>query len=413
MAEVQRSWQKRLLFPFSLWLFSRLLICAVMGAACLLPAPSGGIAATFDWKLFTAWDSDFYERIAVFGYKNPHSIAFFPLFPLIVRGVMALGLPFAVAGTLVNNLAFLAALIFIYNWVANSYSQSVARWTVIALAWFPLSIFGTVVYSEGLYLLFSSVALRAFEQKRYKWVVLGGALATATRPTAIPLIPTFLIVSWRERRKAKAYFASLASGLGLLLYSLYCQIYFQDALAFIHVQKAWQPVQDFFGQDWLKTIAQIVVGARNWQKGTIVDVWHPLLVVAICLSSYLLWRCDRKLGLVKTRYGFCFLGFILWLVAGNPLVNTTTVFGGMYLLWYFRALLSLTLFTYGIFSYVLIFSTGRTTSAERYVYGIVSIAIAFGILLSRYPRTGYIISAFLAFLLVLYSLRFAQHLWVA
>ena len=198
-----------------------------------------------------------------------------------------------------------------------------------------------------------------------------------------------------------------------MLYSLYCQIYFQDALAFIHVQKAWQPVQDFFGQDWLKTIAQIVVGARNWQKGTIVDVWHPLLVVAICLSSYLLWRCDRKLGLVKTRYGFCFLGFILWLVAGNPLVNTTTVFGGMYLLWYFRALLSLTLFTYGIFSYVLIFSTGRTTSAERYVYGIVSIAIAFGILLSRYPRTGYIISAFLAFLLVLYSLRFAQHLWVA
>jgi Gpi18-like mannosyltransferase len=405
-----QNWKYRLLFPLCLWLLSRLIICTAMLAITpLLPAPPGGIAATGGWNVFAAWDSNFYERIAIFGYNTPHAIAFFPLFPLLVRWLMTLGLPFIVAGTLVNNLAFLAALIFIYNWVASSHSISIARWTTVVLTLFPLSIFGTVIYSEGLYLLFSAVALRAFEQKRYWWVVLGGSLATATRPTAIALIPTFLIVSWREGRKLKAYVASLATGLGVFFYSLYCQIYFQDAFAFIHVQKAWQPAQDFFGQDWLKMLMQVAVGTRNWQRGTIVDVWHPLIIGFICVSSYLLWKSRFKLR----SYGLCLSVFVLWLVAGNPLINSAIAFGGIYLLWYCRSLLSNTLVTYGICSYALILSTGRTTSIERYVYAIVSVAVSLGVVLSRYPRTGYIVSAFFTLLLILYSLRFAQHLWVA
>ncbi|PSB32275.1 mannosyltransferase family protein [Chlorogloea sp. CCALA 695] len=405
-----QTWKYRLLFPLCLWLLSRLSIYIVMLAiAPLLPAPPGGIAVTVGWDVFAAWDSDFYERIAVFGHNTPHSVAFFPLFPLLVRGLMTLGLPFVVAGTLVNNLAFLAALIFIHNWVATSHSKSIARWTTVVLTLFPLSIFGTVIYSEGLYLLFSAVALRAFEQKRYGWVVLGGFLATATRPTAIALIPTFLIVSWREGRKLKAYIASLATGLGVFFYSLYCQIYFQDALAFIRVQKAWQPAQDFFGQDWLKMLMQVAVGTRNWQRGTIVDAWHPLIIGVICVSGYLLWKSRFKLR----SYGVCFLGFVFWLVAGNPLINTATAFGGIYLRWYCRSQLSNTLVTYGICSYAVILSTGRTTSVERYIYAIVSVAVSLGIVLSRYPRTGYIVSAFFLLLLILYSLRFAQHLWVA
>lgn len=71
MARLQ-TWKYRLLFPLSLWLFSRLVICIVMVAiAPLVPAPPGGIAATVGWNVFAAWDSDFYERIAVFGYNTP------------------------------------------------------------------------------------------------------------------------------------------------------------------------------------------------------------------------------------------------------------------------------------------------------------------------------------------------------
>lgn len=411
--------KNKFLFPLLMWLFSRFVVAvSMLLIAPLLPAPPNGIVPTFSWNVFFAWDSVWYEKIATSGYEyindgQHHSVAFFPLFPLLIRAAMSLGLPFVVAGTLVNNFAFLAALLLIYHWIGNSYGRSSARWTVMFLAWFPLSIYSSVIYSEGLYLLLSSAALRAFEKKQYWWLILWGSLTTATRPTGIALIPALLFVSWKEHKTKLAYVASLATGLGLVFYTLYCQIYFHDALAFIHVQKAWQPPQDYFGQRWLKMVMQIAIGTRNWKHGAIVDIWHPVLFVTICTTWYLMWRSRFRLGTAKTSYGIGFLGFILWLIAGSPLINTAIIFGGAYLLWHFRSQLSLVLIAYGFCSLAIIFTTGRTESAERYAYAIVSIAIAFGILLSRYPRYGYILVTFLSLLLAIYAMRFSQQIWVA
>ncbi len=411
--------KNKFLFPLLMWLFSRLVIAiAMLLIAPLLPAPPEGIVPNFSWNVFFGWDSLWYEKIANSGYEyindgQHHSVAFFPLFPLLVRAVMSLGLPFVVAGTLVNNFAFLGAILLIYNWVEKSYGINSARWTIMFLAWFPLSLYGSVIYSEGVYLFLSSAALKAFEQKKYWWLILWGSLTTATRPTGIALIPALLLVSWKEHRTKPAYIASFATGLGLLFYTLYCQIYFQDALAFIHVQKAWQPPQDYFGQRWLKMIVQVAIGTRNWKHGTIVDPLHPLLFIIVCTSCYLLWRSHLQLSKAKTTYATSFLVFILWLVAGNPLINTALIFGGAYLLWYFRSQLSFTVLAYGFYSLAIIFTTGRTESAERYAYAIVSIAIAFGILLSRYPRYGYMVITFCSLLLAIYSMRFAQQIWVA
>ncbi len=411
--------KSKFIFPLLIWLFSRfVIVISMLLIAPLLPAPPDGFVASFGWNAFFSWDSVWYETIATSGYEyindgQHHAVAFFPLFPLIIRAVMSLGLPFVIAGTLVNNLAFLGALLLIYNWVENSYGRSSARWTTMFLAWFPLSLYGSVIYSEGLYLLLSSATLQAFEQKKYWWLLLWGSLTTATRPTGIAIIPALLLVSWQEQRAKLAYIASLATGLGIVFYSIYCQIYFQDALAFIHVQKAWQPPQDYFGQSWLKMFMQVAIGTSNWKHGAIVESWHPLLFIIICTSCYLLWRSRFKLGKVKTTYITSFLVFVLWLVAGNPLINIAIIFGGAYLLWYFRSQLSFTLIAYGFCSLAIIFTTGRTQSAERYAYGIVSIAIAFGSLLSRYPVWGYITVTFFSLLLAIYSMRFAQGIWVA
>lgn len=68
---------------------------------------------------------------------------------------------------------------------------------------------------------------------------------------------------------------------------------------------------------------------------------------------------------------------------------------------------------YGLFSMVIILSPGRTISAERHVYGIVSVAIALGLLLQNHPRWRYPLWGFSSLLLALFAIRFAQHLWVA
>jgi Gpi18-like mannosyltransferase len=409
---------KRLYFPVAMWLSSRLIIAICMLLiAPLLPTPPQGVAATFSWDVFSAWDSTWYEKIATFGYEyindgEEHSVAFFPLFSLICRAVMSIGLPFEAAGTLVNNFAFLGALIVSYAWINQHHGVSAARWATAVLAWFPLSIFGTVIYSEGLYLLFSAAALRAFDQKQNAWTVLWGAMATATRSTGIALIPALLLASWQEHRGIKAYFASLATSTGLLLYCLYCQLKFGDALAFFNAQKAWRPSLGFYWQGWLKILMQITLGPINLKYGYIKDFSHPLLFASIIAISYLLWRFRKQLGSVKVAYGFFALIIFSWLLVGDPLINAVTVFGGVYLLWQLRTQLTPVTVIYGFCSLGLILASGGTWSLSRIAYGIVSLSVALGVLLSRYPRWRYPVIGFFAILLASFSVRFSQHMWV-
>lgn len=423
MTEVQISKEKALrfngfIFAGAMWLFSRLLIVAIMLLVVpLLPAPTGGIKPPVSWEVFSWWDSLLYKQIAISGYEyandgKGHNVAFFPTFPLVIRGVMTLGLPFEVAGILVNNLAFLGALSVLYFWVEKHHSRSAARWATAVLAWCPLSLFGTVIYSEGLYLLFSTAAIQAFDNQKYAWVALWGAIATATRPTGIALIPAFLIAAWR-RRGVAAYIASLASATGLLLFSLYCAIHFNDALAFIQAQRGWRPSLGFYWQGWLKMLMQIVVGTTNWQYGWLKDPLHPLLFSIIIGSSYFLWRFRTKIGSTKVGYGFCALVLFLWLLAGDPLINTVMVLGSGYLLWHLRTQLSLVTVIYGFCALGLILASGGTWSLSRIAYGIVSLSVALGVLLARYPRWGYATMGFFAILLASFAVRFAQHLWIA
>ncbi|ACC84264.1 membrane protein [Nostoc punctiforme] len=410
-----------LFFVIAMWLSSRLLIAiAMLLIAPLFPSSSTGVTATFSWDVFHAWDSVWYEKIVTSGYdfssevKEIHTVAFFPLFPLLSWIIMLTGLPFKVAGLLVNNSAFLAALIILYFWVQELYDTSTARWATATLAWCPYSLYGTVIYTEGLFLLCTTSALRAFDKKQYIWVGFWGALSTATRLPGVALIPAFLFVSWKERRGIKAYIASLTVGLGISLYSLYCQIKFGDALAFIHAQKAWRgDATGFAWEGWWKMLMQITVGFTNWKSGYIKDPLYPLLFLIIIGSGYLLWRFRVYLGMSKFRYGLYFLWLLLWSLTGDELFKIALVFGGIYLLWLSRAKIPLVTVVYGFSSFALILNTGITASAERYAYGIVSLSIAFGLLLANYPRWGYPIMYFFGILMFTFSIRFARDLWVA
>ena len=409
----------RFFFPCLMWLLSRIPIAlAMLLIAPALPVPSHGVLPSADLSVFDAWDTDHYRAIATSGYEyvndgKGHNIAFFPLFSLVIRGLMTMKVPFTVAGMLVNNLAFILALIVIYLWVEEYHGTSAARWSAAVLAWFPLSLFGTVIYTEGLYLLLSTATLRAFDKQQYSGVALWGALATATRPTGIALIPALVIATWKERRPGKAYIASVATAGGLLLFSLYCLVRFHDPLAFINAQRGWRPSLGFDWPGWLKMVMQVMIGTVNWRHRQIVDFLHPLLFILILVSGWFLWRYRQKFGTVKTGYGFCLLCLILWLLGGDPLINLVMFFGGAYLLWYLRHQLSLVTVLYGFCGLGLIISSGATLSLSRIIYGIVSLSVALGLLLSRHQRWGYATMGFFCLLTITMSIRFAQKLWVA
>lgn len=372
---ITKSNSQEVIFAIAMWLLSRIVIVAVMQVIpSLLPAAitqdNASDVTTGGWHSFSQWDGNWYRSIVTSGYEfapdgKQHNVAFFPLFPLLSRAVMTVGLPFEVAGTLVNNLAFLGALILLYFWVKERHGIAAARWATAVLAWCPFSIFATVTYTEGLFLLLSTASLQAFEKSQYIWASLWGAMATATRVNGVALIPTFVITAWRERRTASAYIAAIATSLGLLSFSIYCAFRFGDPLVFVHAQRGWQ--------------AQ--TGA-NWR------VWWELLTQDLLL-----------------RKG--------WSTALLALAKVVTVFGSCYVLWHERNRLNRVAALYGFSSLAIIFGSGAIKSVERFCYATVSFSIALGILLDSHPRWGYAIISLFVLWLVYFSLRFSTGLWVA
>jgi Gpi18-like mannosyltransferase len=422
-------WTNEFIFPAAIWLLSRILIWATM--LLITPHLSETIPSNpqnLMWEVFDAWDSVHYRSIVTTGYEfvddgKQHNLAFFPLFPLGIWLLMRLGLPFAVAGTLINNVAFFAALYCLYFWVKEHCGNNAAQWATIVTALCPMSLFTGVIYTEGLYLFLSTAALRAFDQQRYGWTALWGAMATATRPTGMVLIPALAIASWKQRRPAIAYVASLASAIGILLFSVYCAIYFGHPLAFVHAQRGWRPSLGFDWQGWLNMLLQIPLGAKNWRygwtlaaDGGINDPWHPLLFAIVVVTACALWYFRKHLSSTKVIYGFyASVAFLLILADErliNNLLNTFMVLGGGYLLWRLRRELTPVTIIYGLCGLGLLLASGGTISLSRLAYGIVSLSVALGVLLSRYPRQGYLVLGLFVTLLAKLSVGFAQELWV-
>jgi Gpi18-like mannosyltransferase len=426
------------LFPCGMWLLSRMVITlAMVGIAPLLSAPPGGIEAEIGWGLFSAWDSHHYQEIIEQGYSFTDELdpklAFFPLLPLLIKVLMLMGLSFAAAGTLISNIAFLGALILLYRWISQSQDPVTARWATLVLAWCPFSLFGSVIYTEGLFLALSLAALYCFEQKNYLWAGVWGSLATATRITGLALVITFFWTAWREKRGLTAYLASGASSFGLIAYSIYCGLRFNHPFAYLVVQRQfWQPPQAFWGQGWIKMMAQLAIGHQNWKHLALnlafVDPWHPLAFCIICGLAYGLWRYGRysnslqlnslqpnswQLNSWQLWGGRYFVILVLWLLGGDAFINLAMVLGGFYLALIYRHQIGAMAWFYTLVNFGIIFSSGRTVSAERYVYGIATLAMAGGYFFQDHPRWGYFSLGFFAILLIIFSIRFAQHLWVA
>lgn len=414
---LNKRWLHGSLFPFTMWLLSRLVIVITLIVTLYTVPPDDHPRlppnASPDTFILIHWDGLWYEKIASQGYEyandlEKHSVAFFPLFPLIARALICTGLPFEVAGPLINNLAFLGALYLIYGWVQRSQNVQTARWTVAALAWFPHSLFGSLAYTEGLFLLLSTASLRAFDRCQYGQMAMFGALATATRPTGLVLAPTLLIAAWRERRPPIAYIAGIGVSAGVLLYSLYCALQFHDPLAFLHAQRGWRSTFGFDIVGWLTFLSVILAGTGN-QLFTLKGLIGVSTSLVLLLLGYLLWRNREKLSAPVVEYGSFALFFLLWLFRGDTLLRVLLAFGSLYLFWKFRRQLRPVVQIFGYAGMALVLNTGSGITIMRLAYGISALPIALGTLLARYPRLGFCTIGFFMVLLINFCNRFASY----
>ena len=204
-------------------------------------------------NLFTSWerfDALWYLRIADSGYRDGDgSAAFFPLYPLVTRGVSTVigGHPLA-AGLLVSNASFLAALMVLYLLTrAEFQDEDLARRTVLFTAVFPTALFFLAPYSESMFLLLVLVAL--WGARRSNWLVAAAAgfLAALTRNMGVLLTLPLLVeavhqaVLARPRRWPFPEVLAAAGPLaGLGVYLAFWRHLAGDWLAPLHQQAFWE-----------------------------------------------------------------------------------------------------------------------------------------------------------------------------
>lgn len=247
-----------------LWLFVAtrlLLVAATFIGFILFPVPPhvypvqpvDMVGLLTSWN---HWDAVRYTQIAQFGYQNIYNTAFFPLFPLLIKGgALLLGNHGYIAmGMLISNLALLGALFVLYQIATDMLGEQVGRRTILYLCIFPTAFFFFAPYNESLFLLLTAGAFLAL--RRQKWWLAGalGFLAALTRSAGLLLVFPYLYELWVARKGLAAEEQSASRRvwralpqilpvvlipLGILIYAFYCWKVFHNPLAFSTVQRHW------------------------------------------------------------------------------------------------------------------------------------------------------------------------------
>lgn len=153
-------------------------------------------------------DCAWYIGIAQNGYERRpyasdtlHNWAFFPIYPLLVRGVSRLAGDPYLTGVVLSSGFFFVALVLLYKTtLAFGFDAGDANRTVFYVATFPLSYFYSVPMTEALFLMLTVGSFYA--ARRERWLVAGllGAVASATRVTGVLLLPALAVLYWETYR---------------------------------------------------------------------------------------------------------------------------------------------------------------------------------------------------------------------
>jgi hypothetical protein len=326
-----------------------LLACTVAVSVTSYLFPEGFSPARATWPElppplgWARYDSGWYAHIATQGYSytpgEQSAVAFFPLYPLAVRGFTTLGLDAFLAGVLLTMVCGVLALVLFTHWARARADESMVRDAGLLMALYPFAFFlYGAMYSDALFLLLLVGAFLLLERGHLMLAVLLGALATAARPVAPALVLGLLArrLEWKHERGQRWSVVDLLPVLaatGLLLYILYLWRTFGEPLAFVKVQSAqgWDQMPGW--RTWAK-----VRWAQSFSWGMPVDDFLRLTVhAAFSVGALaLLWPTVKRLG-----WGY---GLYSAAIVGLPTLSSKDFMGmGRYLLAAFPLFLTLAL----------------------------------------------------------------------
>ncbi|HUI88044.1 MAG TPA: hypothetical protein VLX61_04905 [Anaerolineales bacterium] len=276
--------------------------------------------------IFARWDSKWYLSIIKTGYQASadlktlySNLAFFPLYPYLVKSVGWLGIQlpdgfYILVGLLLSNLLFLASAALLYRLtvVALGFDEDIAHRALTLLIVFPVSFFFSAFYPESLFLFLTLLGFTFALEEKWVWVGISAALLIVTKPTGV--VPVFALAwlymeqrQWKPQDIRPSILWFLLAPITLLLHFYDLYLVSGHPFAFLDAMTAWGGIQP---SAYLNPFQNL--------QGPVVDIYKidlVLTIVFLIASVYLIWKWPIK------AYGIFALLMILLALSTGLLVS--------------------------------------------------------------------------------------------
>lgn len=290
----------------AIWAAGRLvvLIAGLLGTIDNSVAEGANLA-----EVFCTWDCEWYVGIAEEGYSEPAAVdadgsanwAFFPAFPLLLRGFAALTrLDATIAGLILANLLAAVAIGLFHRLARDRFERPAALFATALFGLWPFAVHTSVPMSEA---LFVPASLALFVALRRRWWIaagLAGAVLSGTRVVGVFAVLPILVAALEHhglRRLSRlapgtetAVLAMALCGLGLSAHMLHLHALTGDALAFSHDQVAWNRR---FVWPWTM-IADVFLPDAAERDFAVADAGGLATALAGFAAAVLAWRGGRR-----------------------------------------------------------------------------------------------------------------------
>ena len=302
-------------------------------------------------SVLVQWDGLWYLQIARHSYTfsptEESSVAFFPLYPLLVDAISSVFRNYVDAAVITSNLCLLGAGFLLHRLVQARFQDARAsRFAVTFLMFSPAGLFTTSAYPDALFLLLSLGAFAAAAERRWVLACLCGMGLSATRNVGILIIAPLVVEYLRQLRQGSIprqerphtlLFALIP--VGLLWFMCFSYFEFGDLFATWRAAAVWgEPfqwpplhgavVESYFSfYEWL-FLGTLVAALLVWVGGILVGIpsshslWAGLLIAAFVCSNPL-DAVPRSLGMVFPLFLALGVGAARFRWAYEPMLAAT------------------------------------------------------------------------------------------
>lgn len=320
------------------FLGSRLLVFALAVVAPLVIQTeryaTRPLFSAIEWsRYFNRWDVNWYLQVAREGYQFfpgvECNVVFFPLLPLLLKGLMSLGVEGVLAGVLISNACFFGAIVLMQKLVREETGDAVlSHRAAQLLAWSPAGAWFFLGLTESLYLFLTLLLVLLLRKERWMLAAVIGIGSGLTRPTGLILTAPALVLAFpmilrasRERRWGQAgivLVAGLGPVLGHALFAFYLQLRFGDGLVYQEVSRMqWGNRLVFDGETLGARLPGL--GLRLFDSGSFYAehvAWSWTLVGLLSMLSLIsLW--ERRAALWHAALILAFLGLHTFMMQGH------------------------------------------------------------------------------------------------